>query len=65
MMDGTLGFGRASLLAGFGSGGVTRVRQRVIVLFEYNPRYCVRPGARPEVMPWDDAPEITEVDDDG
>lgn len=63
MMDGTLGFARSSLLQGLTTGGVRRVRQRVIVLYEHHPWYCVRPPADPEVMPWDDAPEITEVDD--
>jgi hypothetical protein len=45
------------------TGVVQRVRQRVIALGEYTPRYCIRPPAMAEVMPWDDdAPEITEVD---
>lgn len=43
------------------TGGVRRVRQRVIPLGEYTPRYCIRPPAMPEVMPWGDDPEITEV----
>ncbi len=64
MMDGTQGFGRLSLLRGITTGGIRRVRQRVIVLYEHNPGYCVRPTASAEVMPWDDAPEITEVDDE-
>lgn len=46
------------------TGCVRRVRQRVVVLGEYTPRYCIRPPAAAEVMPWDDAPEITEVDED-
>jgi|GEM_PF-1493281 len=45
------------------TGGVRRVRQRVIRLDEYQPRYCLRPPAMAEVMPWDDGPEITEVED--
>lgn len=64
MMDGTQGFGRLSLLRGISTEGVQRVRQRVIVLYEHKPGYCVRPPASAEVMPWDDAPEITEVDDE-
>ena len=45
------------------TGGARRVRQRVIALGDYTPRYCLRPPAIAEVMPWDDGPEITEVDD--
>lgn len=45
------------------SGGVRRLRQRVIRLEEHQPRYCLRPPAMAEVMPWDDGPEITEVDE--
>ena len=45
------------------TGGIQRVRQRVIVLEERRPRYCLRPDARIEEMPWDDGPIITEVDD--
>ena len=45
------------------TGGMQRVRQRVIVLEEHRPKYCLRPAAGTEVMPWDDGPIITEVDD--
>jgi hypothetical protein len=43
--------------------GIQRVRQRVIVLEERRPGYCLRPDAHIEEMPWDDGPIITEVDD--
>lgn len=39
------------------TGGARRVRQRVIPLGEYTPRYCLRPPAMPEVMPWGDGPD--------
>ncbi len=45
------------------TGGIQRVRQRVIVLEERRPGYCLRPDARIEEMPWDDGPIIIEVDD--
>lgn len=64
MMDGAFRHDTIQRRAAGSQGGVRRVRQRVIVLGEYLPRYCLRPPAPPEVMPWDDAPVITEVDDE-
>jgi hypothetical protein len=63
MLDGAF---RSHTIRGLGvdtTGGVRRMRQRVIRIEEYQPRYCLRPPAMAEVMPWDDGPEITEVDD--
>ncbi len=63
MMDGAVGHDTIRWHRAEITGGARRVRQRVVVLGEYNPRYCIRPPAMTEVMPWDDGPEITEVDD--
>ena len=63
MLDGAFRGDTIRRLGIEGTGGVRRVRQRVTVLGEYAPRYCLRPPAWAEVMPWDDGPEITEVDD--
>lgn len=63
MLDGAFRSQTIRWPGGHTTGGVRRVRQRVIRLEEYQPRYCLRPPALAEVMPWDDGPEITEVDD--
>ncbi|MDO9021368.1 MAG: hypothetical protein Q8S73_36280 [Deltaproteobacteria bacterium] len=63
MLDGVFRQNTIPRRAAAGTGGARRVRQRVIVLGDYTPRYCLRPPAIAEVMPWDDGPEITEVDD--
>lgn len=62
MMDGAFGHDTIRWRRAEITGGVRRVRQRVIWLGEYSPRYCIRPPALAEVMPWDEGPEITEVD---
>lgn len=64
MLDGVFRHDTIRLQRVGSTGGVRRVRQRVVTLGEYSPRYCERPpaGAETEVMPWDDYPEITEVD---
>ena len=45
----------------------TRTTQRCIAVVGRENRYCLRPPAFPEVMPWarpdDDAPELTFTDD--
>ena len=61
MLDGAFRQNTIRRLRTDATGGVRRVRQRVILIGEYTPRYCVRPPAMPEVMPWDDGPEITEI----